>query len=41
MGISKVNKERQDRLDPIAYERYCNGESITSIAKDYKMLSQS
>ena len=37
MGISKVNKERQDRLDPIAYERYCNGESITSIAKDYKM----
>lgn len=37
MGISKVNKEKQDKLDPIAYERYCNGESITSIAKDFKM----
>jgi hypothetical protein len=37
MGISKINKEKQDRLDPIAYERYCNGESITRIAKDFKM----
>lgn len=37
MGISKANQERQNRLDPIAYERFCNGESITTIAKDFKM----
>lgn len=37
MGISKANQEKQDKLDPIAYKRYCNGDSITSIAKDFKM----
>ena len=35
--INKAYREKIERLDPIAYERFQNGESITSIAKDFKM----
>ena len=35
--MNKVYREKIEKLDPIAYERFQNGESITSIAKDFKM----
>lgn len=35
--INKVYRDKITTLDPIAYQRFCNGESITSIAKDLKM----
>ena len=35
--MNKAYREKIERLDPIAYERFQNGESITSIAKDFKM----
>jgi len=35
--VNKELKNKIDKLDPIAYERFKQGESITSIAKDFKM----
>lgn len=40
MDYSAVNikyREKIEKLDPIAYERFQNGESLTKIAKDYNM----
>lgn len=35
--MNKAYREKIEKLDPIAYERFQKGESITSIAKDFGM----